>query len=256
MDRSSFGSALDGSDLGGNEVQAVRMVSVSHRSEAEGIVTAKTARVTREAIAWGPDESVVLSRPAEPGASSSSASARFDSSFADFWFVASCVSPFAEAGARYRVASSTPMAGPKGFVARVEGSAAREPARECWAFRWCEQSRRLNAVPTKTALRVVPKQGVVRLFIPKPGMTSTRVSFRRDVSSWRQVRERRGRTTVPRSCASVLTERRGPQKTSRSWKESTAGDFERGSAPEVMFDGVSTPLEGVPRNARAAGRGR
>jgi hypothetical protein len=33
MDRSSLGSALDGSDLGGNEVQAVRMVSVSHRSE-------------------------------------------------------------------------------------------------------------------------------------------------------------------------------------------------------------------------------
>jgi len=30
-------------------------------------------------------------------------------------------------------------------------------------------------VPTKAALRVMPKQGVVRLFIPKPGMTSTRV---------------------------------------------------------------------------------
>jgi hypothetical protein len=63
MDRSPFGSALDGSDLGGNEVQAVRVVSVSHRSEAGGIVTAKTPRVSREAIAWGTDESVVLSRP-------------------------------------------------------------------------------------------------------------------------------------------------------------------------------------------------
>jgi hypothetical protein len=35
-------------------------------------------------------------------------------------------------------------------------------------------------------------------------------------------------------------------KTSWSWKESTASNFERCSAPEVMFDGVSTPLEGVP----------
>jgi hypothetical protein len=210
MDQSSFGSALDGSDLGGNEVQAVRMVSVSHRSEAGGIVTAKTARVSREAIAWGPDESVVLSRPAEPGASSSSASARFDSSFADFWFVASCVSPFAEAGARYRAASSAhkptrkgrsqgnglvsrelsspleraalPEGAPKGVSTRKSGgSAAREPARECWAGRWCEQSRRLNVVPTRAALRVVPKQGVVRLFIPTSGMTSVRVSLPRDV---------------------------------------------------------------------------
>jgi hypothetical protein len=37
MDRSSLGSALDGSDLGGNEVQAVRVVSVSHRSEGGSI---------------------------------------------------------------------------------------------------------------------------------------------------------------------------------------------------------------------------
>jgi hypothetical protein len=129
------------------------------------------------------------------------------------------------------------MAGPKGSVQEWVGA-------------------QQEMVPTKTALRVVLKQGVVRLFIPNPGMTSTRVSLRGDVSSWRQVRERRGRTTVPRSCASVLTDRSGPRKTSRSWKESTAGNFERGSAPEVMFDGVSTPLEGVPRNARAAGRGR
>lgn len=122
MDQSSFGSALDGSDLGGNEVKAVRVVSVSHRSEAGGIVTAKTPRVSREAIAWGPDESVVLSRPAEPGASSSSASARFDSSFADFWFVASCVSPFAEAGARYRVAPSSHPHGRPERVRRKSGS--------------------------------------------------------------------------------------------------------------------------------------
>jgi len=53
MDQSSFGSALDGSDLGGNEVQAVRVVSVSHRSDSGNIVTAKTPRVSREAIAWG-----------------------------------------------------------------------------------------------------------------------------------------------------------------------------------------------------------
>jgi len=36
---------------------------VSHRSEAGSIVTAKTPRAFREAIAWGKDESVVLSRP-------------------------------------------------------------------------------------------------------------------------------------------------------------------------------------------------
>lgn len=128
MDRSSFGSALDGSDLGGNEVQAVRVVSVSHRSEPGGIVTAKTARVSREAIAWGSDESVVLSRPGNrlrrqrPGASSSSASARFDSSFADFWFVASCVSPFAEAGARYRVAPLSHRYGRPERARRKSGS--------------------------------------------------------------------------------------------------------------------------------------
>lgn len=128
MDQSSFGSALDGSDLGGNEVRAVRVVSVSHRSDSGNIVTAKTARVSREAIAWGLDESVVLSRPGnrlrrqKPGASSSSASARFDSSFADFWFVASCVSPFAEAGARYRVAPSSHPYGRPERVRRKSGS--------------------------------------------------------------------------------------------------------------------------------------
>jgi hypothetical protein len=74
MDQSSFGLALDGSDLGGNEVQAVRVVSVSHRSDSGGIiVAAKTARSCRAAIAWGLDESVVLPCPglpsltAEPG---------------------------------------------------------------------------------------------------------------------------------------------------------------------------------------------
>jgi hypothetical protein len=86
-----------------------------HRENPSGIA--------REAIAWGSDESFVLSRPAEPGASSSSASARFDSSFADFWFVASCVGPFAEAGARYRVAPSfATMADPKGSVATWTGA--------------------------------------------------------------------------------------------------------------------------------------
>jgi len=105
----------------------------SHRSGPEGTVTAKTPRASREAIAWGSDESVVLSRPAEPGASSSSASARFESSFADFWFVASRVGPFAEVGARYRVARPLEMATRKGPPLEVGRSAAREPAHECWA---------------------------------------------------------------------------------------------------------------------------
>lgn len=96
----------------------------------------------------------------------------------------------------------------------------------------------------------------MRLFIPIRGMTSVRVSLTGDVSSWKQVRERRARTAVPRSCGSALTERRGPHGPAGRRMESAAGSFERGSAPEVMFDGVSTPLEGVPRNARAAGRGR
>jgi len=64
MDRSSLGSALDGSDLGGNEVQAVRMVSVSHRSEAEGIVTAKTARVFPRGNRMGLGR---IRRPVPPG---------------------------------------------------------------------------------------------------------------------------------------------------------------------------------------------
>jgi hypothetical protein len=63
MDRSSFGSVLDGEDLGGNEVRAVRVVSDSHRSDRRSVVTAKTARAHREAIAWAMDESFVLSRP-------------------------------------------------------------------------------------------------------------------------------------------------------------------------------------------------
>ena len=46
-----------------NEVQAIRVIFVSHRSEPEVSVTAKTARAFREAIARGLDESVVLSRP-------------------------------------------------------------------------------------------------------------------------------------------------------------------------------------------------
>lgn len=123
MDRSSSGSALDGEDLGGNEVRAVRVGSASHAARRKASSPRKPLGISREAIAWGSDESFVLSRPAEPGASSSSASARFDSSFADFWFVASCVGPFAEAGARYRVAPSfATMADPKGSVATWTGA--------------------------------------------------------------------------------------------------------------------------------------
>jgi hypothetical protein len=128
MDQSSFGPALDGNDLGGNEVRAARMVSVSHRSEAEGIVTAKTSRIFREAIAWDVDESVVLSRPATVSDGRTGRVIVFGER--TFRFVvcrflvrwASCVGPFAEAGARYRVALSRFMAGPKGSVGRAGGA--------------------------------------------------------------------------------------------------------------------------------------
>jgi hypothetical protein len=126
--------------------------------------------------------------------------------------VASCVGPFAEADARYRATLSRSMEDPKGSAGTAGKSTAREPARECWAFGWSEQSRPSNVVPTRTAPRAVSKRDVVRLFIPTRGMTSVRVSPRRDVSSWRQVRERRARTAVPRSCGSALTERGGSQE--------------------------------------------
>lgn len=218
MDRSSFGSALDGSDLGGNEVQAARMLSVSHRSEAVGIVTAKTARVSREAIAWGSDESVVQSRQGnrlrrqKPGASSSSASARFDSSFADFWLVASCVGPFAEADARYRVAPPWSNGWPERVGRKSRRSAEDGTARECWALRRSEQSRRLARSRRGLLFAWCRTRVSCASSYPLRGMTSARVFLTRDVRAGKQVRERRVRTAVPRSCGSALTERSGRQR--------------------------------------------
>jgi hypothetical protein len=157
MDRSSFGSALDGSDLGGNEVQAVRMSSWLAPQRARGHPSPRKpleqlerqshgARTNPSSCpAW---QATVFGRQ-KPGASSSSASARFDSSFANFRFVASCVGPFAEAGARYRVASSTLNGRPERVGHKGRRSAARDPARECWAFRWSEQCWQAEMLPSR-----------------------------------------------------------------------------------------------------------
>jgi hypothetical protein len=130
-------------------------ISVGTRFEPSAWFPSRTAAIqkassprkplgfSREAIAWGLDESVVLSRPGnrlrrqKPGASSSSASARFDSSFADFWFVASCVGPFAEAGARYRVALSRSGGRPERVGRKGGSERSKRWSRRRPLFAWC-----------------------------------------------------------------------------------------------------------------------
>ena len=176
MDRSSFGSALGGENLGGNEDRTASKLYVPHRSGAGSCVTAKTPRAQLERQSHGARTNP-SSCPARATVSDGRDRARHRLRRAHVsirrlqisgsWHRASVL--FAEVGARYRVAPfSHPNGCPKGSALRSRRSAAREPARECWARRRSEQSRRLNVVPTRTALRVVPKQDVVRLFIPIP----------------------------------------------------------------------------------------
>lgn len=230
MDRSSSGSALGGEDLGGNEVQAVRVATrlAPQRPVAPPSPRKPLELLERQSHGARTNPS---SCPARQTVSDGRGRARHRLRRAHVsirrlqlsgsWHRASVL--FAEVGARNRVALLTGSNGrPKGWAARIGKSGRRKPAHfvdetnRRWAGRRSERSLRLNVVPARTALRVVPKQGVVRLFIPtKRGMTSARVSLTRDVSSWRQVREHRLRVAVPRSRESVLTERRGPKGPAR-----------------------------------------